>query len=463
MPDEYFTILSSVPGEIENIRLLLRIIRQWDRDEFYKLLFEVYGMPGAEMEEKALRWRNSRLEEKGLLEFEEAVEIYGYIDEKEARRLARESVGRAQDVTSEATPDKTARDQAAYEARQRAGDTAGPSGVLPGPSHEEGGQDGVMLSYPLTLAESRSFLYEILGSIESREIQSRLRSEIAFSANRLLVADARSIGEIDSLQGSLRRLLSLANVGLLFLTGGDPEKAEETLHAVHIRDLFQIGFSRTADLRTLARAVAARWWPRYREDGFPLLDFPRDEVLSGLLRRVPQYYSLAEGGKIDFRDFETMEEVQRTRLVLEETAVIAEACFDALGIPSPRASTPDLRNVFASGIEEITLKKLLVTGYIRFSLHERFDISPLSRDDLKAMFGSMIQTGTTGEWVLDRKTVDRFLEWLHGKTAHRGVSWDQIAGFVLEGIKDLCDEIRKLPTLEDFDPLYVQSIIVTRQ
>jgi hypothetical protein len=78
MPDEFFTILSSVPEETENMRLLLRIIRQWDRDRFYELLFDIYGKSGTEAEEGALRWRNSRLEEKGLLEFDEAIEIYAY-------------------------------------------------------------------------------------------------------------------------------------------------------------------------------------------------------------------------------------------------------------------------------------------------------------------------------------------------------------------------------------------------
>ena len=90
MADEYFTILSRIPEETENVRLLLRVMRQWDRDMFYSLLFEAYGSAGPETEEHALRWRNSRLEEKGLLEFDEAIEIYGYIGEEEARSLAEE-------------------------------------------------------------------------------------------------------------------------------------------------------------------------------------------------------------------------------------------------------------------------------------------------------------------------------------------------------------------------------------
>jgi hypothetical protein len=90
MIDEYFTIVSRIPKETENIKLLLRVMRQWDRDTFYSVLFEAYGSAGPETEEKAFRWRNSRLEEKGLLEFDEAIEIYGYVGEEEARRLADE-------------------------------------------------------------------------------------------------------------------------------------------------------------------------------------------------------------------------------------------------------------------------------------------------------------------------------------------------------------------------------------
>ena len=76
MPDEFFTILSNEPQETENLRMLLRVLRQWDRNEFYKLLFQIHGSVDAETEEKAFRWRTSRLEEKGLLELDEALEIY---------------------------------------------------------------------------------------------------------------------------------------------------------------------------------------------------------------------------------------------------------------------------------------------------------------------------------------------------------------------------------------------------
>ncbi|HVP56822.1 MAG TPA: DUF6178 family protein, partial [bacterium] len=87
MADEFFTILSNYPEDTENIGIFLRVVRQADRDLFYKMLFAAYGMAEMETQEEAFRWRTSRLEESGFLDFDEAVEIYGYVSEDEARRL----------------------------------------------------------------------------------------------------------------------------------------------------------------------------------------------------------------------------------------------------------------------------------------------------------------------------------------------------------------------------------------
>jgi hypothetical protein len=421
MPDEFFTILSDIPEDIENIKLLLRIIRQWDRDKYYELLFDVYGMAGAEAEEKALRWRNSRIEEKGLLEFDEAVEIYGYVGEEEARRIAEEA-----------------------------------SGLL----RPQEGPWGTMPTYPVRLAGSRTFFYQVLASIDDRGIQNRLRSEIAFSANRLLVADAWSIGELESIRKALNRLFSLINVGLFYLTGGDRQKGADVVKAVPVKELFQIGFSRVMDLKSAAGEVARRWWPEWGEEGFVFLDHPQDEVMRGLMLRVPQYYALAEGGDVDFRDFETMKEVDRTRQTVTEVGLVAEMCFDRLGIPKPHEARPSLQSVFVGGLEEISLRNLLVTGYVRFTLHNRFRIAPLSRADVGKMPDKVLTSGPSGERSIREETLDRFLAWLSGKTGYDAASWGILTSYIRAGVKELEDDVRGIRSWQDFDPCYVRSIIV---
>lgn len=420
MPDEYFTILSNIPEETETVRLVLRVLRQWNRDEFYKLLFEVHGSLGAETEETAFRWRSSRLAEKGLLEFDEAVEVYGYITEEEAEEIARAA-----------------------------------SDVL----HASGEGGLIAPAYPVLLAQGRTLFYEVLTSIEDASVRSRLRSEIAFCANRLLIADAQKIGEIDSIKAALERLFSLANVGLLHLTGGNRQEAVAAVQRIPVRDLFQNGFSRAADLRRTARDIARRWWPTWQEDGFIFLDYREDGVMRGLMLRVPQYFALPSRETKEFRDFTTMQEVAETRRIIDTIAVVAETCFDRLGIPSPQHAKPVMSEVLARGIEEIDLRNLCLTGFVNFILKGEFAITPLPRRSVKDLFEKVLEKRASGERLVKAENMERFLSWLHRKTGYDGKRWEILCEFLRCGIGALEQEVGGIRSWQDLSPRYVRSLV----
>ncbi len=423
MPDEFFTIVAKVPDEAANIELLLRILRGWDRDRFYDLLFDVYGRLGAETEEEAYRWRSSRLEEKGLLEFEEAIEIYGYVGEDEARRMAKHA---------------------------------------PQIYYRKEVQQGAP-TYPIILGEKETFLYQILVSIDDEGLANRLRAEIAFAANRVLVADAEAIGEIDAIKHALNRVYSLVNLGLLFLVGNDHETAIETLRSVPLKDLFQIGFSRVLDLKTLAQEVVRRWWPEWRTRGFILLEYPRDEIMRGVLMRVPQYYALAHGEGVEFRDFRTMDEVHETREAIEHTGAVAQVFFDRLGLPKPHKARLVLRDVFAQGIEDINLRSLLVTGFLHYALYGDFKIETVTKQDARKLFEEVLVRGEDGRRVIKAEVKQQFLNWLKGGADCNSQRWEKVKAFVVESFEKFEDEIAFIASWEDLDPRYVTSLIFSRK
>jgi hypothetical protein len=422
MPDEFFTILSAIPAETENLRVLLRVLRQWDRDRFYRLLFDVYGCSGAEVEEAAFRWRSSRLEAKGLLEFDEAVEIYGYVSEQEAREMALGASDRFHRPVS--------------------------GGIVP--------------SYPVVLAESKTLFYKLLTTIDDSALRNRLRSEIAFAANRLLVADSGAIGEIASIKRAIRRLFSLVSVGLLFLTRGDSTEARHVIHDVPIKELFQVGFSRALDLRSTARMIACKWWPDWRKQGFAFLEFPRDEVMRGLMERVPQYYECLGGGSAGFRDFESMDEIGEVGQLLEEIAVVAEACFDKIGIPRPHEAKPALEGVLAGGPEDLTLRKLLLTGFVNFTLNGRFEITPVARRDVRAIFDKVLEQKPSGAKLVGEKVKTEFLAWLAGTTGFGDRRLEILERFFAGGIRLFDEEVGRIPSWQMLDPRYVSTLVFGR-
>lgn len=420
MPDEFFTILSKFPKETESVGLFLRILRQADRDYFYRLLFLAHGAIESETEEEALRLRNSRLEEVGLLGFDEAIEIYGYVSEAEARRLA------------DAPPPMAPAEE--------------PEVAAPG--------------FPLLLVERRTFLGDLLASLEDRALANRLRREIAFSANRLLVADAEHVGEIDAMAKALGRLFSLANVGLLWLSDGDRGEAMRLLARLPLRDVFQVGFSRAVDLKHEASRLALRFWPRWDTEGFLFLEAPQDQALAGLLKRVPQYYGLGRG-EVGFRDFETAEEVRRTGRMLAEVRVLAEACFAKIGIPKPEDARPVLGEVFARSLEDLTLESIFLTGAVNLLVAGEFAIVPLSPREMESLFERWLERCSGGNKVRPAGR-DRIAAHLCELGGFSREDLGVLESLVDRGLKALEDEIGELKTWRDVDPRYVSSLVFSR-
>jgi hypothetical protein len=421
MPDHFFTILSKFPAETESIGLFLRIVRQADKDLFYKLLFLAHGSLAEETQESALRWRNSRLEEVGLLDFEEAVEIYAYIGEDEARAMA---------------------------------------DAAPAPFYAPDEADAVAPGFPVLLVDRRTFFYDVLESLEEAALANRLRREIVFSANRLLVADAEHIGEIQSMKRALTRLFALTNIGLLFLAGADMERAIGVLRRLALRDIFQVGFSRVSDLRRRATGLAGRFWPDWKKQGFVFLDQDGREVMRGLMMRVPQYCDISGG--LTVRDFETLDEVRAAASMLDEISAAAEACFLHLGLPEPRRARPELDAVFAQGIEDLTFRNILLTGAVKLLVRGEFSFTPLSRADLQGLFENALEKDAAGANVVTAAARDKVLQWAARATGFDGARLRALEHFLLAGLKQLEEEVGGLRTWQDADPRYLGSLIFSK-
>ena len=418
VPDDFFTILPRHPKETERIKLLLRIMRQWDRQKYYRLLFAVHGSADSETEEEALRWRNTRLEERGLMEFDEAVGIYGYLSEEEAKAVAASGVSFRE--------------------------------VRHGPEAPW---------YPVRLAGGRTLLARALAAVENRDRRNRLRAEIAFCANRLLVADARSIGEIEAMRQAVARLFALTSVGLEYLSAGVMDRVVEVLNEAYIRDLFQIGFSRTVDLRSLAAEAVRRWWPDWKHEGFRFLGPSEEGVIAGIMKRVPQYYSLIGGRDGDFRDFESMGEIADTRKIVEEIVAAADACFGVLGIPGPAEARLTPGSGFAGDMEEVDLHNLLTTGFVNFSVCGEFAITPVDGESIRDLLEPVPGEAESSR-CLRPEAVLRFLTWLKERTGTAGIEWKPLERFARKSIAGLEEEAKYVPATGDPDPTYFRSVLL---
>jgi hypothetical protein len=221
----------------------------------------------SEVEETALHWRTSRLEEHGYPTWDEALSIYAppRVDATSTAVLAPAE-----------TPDESEAASAPRAALR----------VL--------ASDGLVVRSVDALAP------------EDRE---RILFELTALANRVLVADGEDAGSLESHARVLAR--AGAYVGLSLDARGVKDGAEgaSILKAASAIELFREGYALAVSLQSRARRLA---------EAEPLVDPPLRARLAALLLPRPLYVPVVEGDEAAAaRDFRSAAEIDETRVTLE--------------------------------------------------------------------------------------------------------------------------------------------------
>ncbi len=140
----------------------------------YALMEAVIWYPVTPTVETAYRWWHSRVEEKGILAYDEAIEVYSLLD---ADSLKLEAPSHEVFVDPEA-----------------------PYAVAP--------------VHPLTDTDSSTFFGQCLAMIKSHERVNAICGELMYLANKVMVADHQEFGNMDSHHETMRKVLGYINIGL---------------------------------------------------------------------------------------------------------------------------------------------------------------------------------------------------------------------------------------------------------
>lgn len=434
VPDEAFVVQSLVPEETPAIRLLLTTIMTDDRELYSELRYLTYRAIATEAEEEAYRWRNSRLEEKGILEYGEAAQVYESLSESEVRALVK------------------GKDRPYY----------GCAGDIQVPAF-----------YPLALSGSRPLYYELLESLDSDEVRNRITGDVSYVTNRLLVADGQTIGDVDATRMALGRLFSLANVGLLHLAEKSGRAPGDLLVAVSISDLFRIGLGLVVGLKHEADEIAGKCPPEPEHVEYALLEDYHIGVLRGLRMKLPQHYEPRATATEDYRDFKTTEEVATARAVLEQISVLVETFLDKLGIPAGASwgsgdADPEAADIPPDGpgnaessmlAGRLDFGNLLATGFARFLLFGKFDVTPLNERELNGFIETAFVGGEGDARSLDAAAGEKFVSWLGRKTGFVEHKRAILEAYVMERLELLEEDLSGATSAKDVDPLIIESIL----
>jgi hypothetical protein len=286
-PDGYYRFAPSIPEHAAAIRRILQIFYHEFPDRYQNAIWAAkWELPG-ELEEEALRWRQSRLEEHGFPGWEEALSAY-------------------------AAPTGVGSPPVPPEPRDRDGLPAARS-LVP------------LLAGHGPLEQALDFLAD-----ESRD---RVLHGIISLANHILVADASDTGDLEAHRGALVKAGSYIRIGLALREAVDPAGAAAVLEIVPAIELFREGYAEVAQLQRRVRRIMDDGWASEDSGAIELLDSPLRERISGLLAPRPLYFEASEreeSGRM--RDFSDLREIEESRVAVEMVETLGEVLVDRLGL-----------------------------------------------------------------------------------------------------------------------------------
>jgi hypothetical protein len=266
--DNVFFIEFMNPGHQAFIEPILETIINWKREYYFSLMEEIAFGIHLENEAMAAQWRKARLVEHGFPEFEEALEIYGY--------MRKEALKDPQDMPH----------------------------IGPGKRSDKAGK---VFDYPVKAIEDGAFFKQSMDMIKDPWERDRLSAELAHLANKVMIADSLDPGEVDELERSLKKVSGYINMALEELCGADPEKGAGFLENNHMEHLFRRGFSLILDLRKDLHVMLRSY------DGGPEnLGSPLAGLAKGLIRKRPVYAEdyMGEAAPREFRDLNDIKTIR---------------------------------------------------------------------------------------------------------------------------------------------------------
>jgi hypothetical protein len=280
-PDGAYLVSPSIPEHQAAVRRILQIWYREQPDRYRSLLWAAVNELPSELEERALRWRQSRLEERGFPPWDEAISVYA----PPARPGPRPVDG-------------------------------------PALSEDEGPPRALLRLLPGSDPLSRA-----VDSLPD-DLQQRVLREMVAVANRLLVADGEDFGEPAAHLRALRDAAGYVVVALDGRQATEPSAVREVVSETPMAELFREGYARAVELQNRARALTRDGWAAAGPRALELLEPADADEIRGMLAARPVHRDPAGAA----RPFRTLEEIAAGRAVLETAELIGRLMADRLGL-----------------------------------------------------------------------------------------------------------------------------------
>ncbi len=390
--DGVYQIFAKIPETEGVLKSRLMELRRHDEKIFNALMEAVIWYPVTATVERAYLNRVSRTTERGIPEYEEAVGIYSRLDPS----ILQADAANLEDLTS-------------------------------------GGRYPVAPQYPLTFLQDAAFFAQCMSLIEGADTMDAIKWQLAYLANKIMVADKVDPAADGAQKQVMAKALGYVNIGLELGAEGDPAKGKRLLERAWMQPLFQAGYGRLIQLKWDTEKLLKQHGRFLNRLLSPL----QVEQTAALVGRFPKLGEAVEdSGALEWRDFESLEEVAQTEKFLRGAAFMVRFAKAALDLDESTLEGYAKNLKFPEDPARMDLVSLTGVALARFVLFQEIGCEPLTEPAaasfLQIIFSHKIDAGAESE--LDAGLLEAFKDALLKKP----LAWTEEDKEALDGLTLQC-------------------------
>ncbi len=364
--DQHYYVNFKGKGAREIFQPFLEIFYRVDNKGFRRLMDSLMVELESELEETGYRLRNARLADYGFPDFEEALEIYRFLNPNSL-------------MVAERSPQVMGR--------------------------EETGKGGAV--FYLAFQNQGPFFSSVLAGIDDPDEQDRLKQEITALCNKAIVAEAIDLSNIAAIERTVKKVYHTLNLGLQYLSKEDRIKASHLLRSLPLQRLFQCGVSTTILLRRKAESILKGSWFSNDQENLVFLDPPHFETFEGILRKRPALYR-----NWIYEDFQTLQDLKEAQDFLEFIEAILNFLGRELKVYPRYLKELDLSSCYPEDWREITLSTIFLTCLANQALKGAFRFEAVEQTQLGEFLYRVFERDGQGKGVIRMEVKERLREWL---------------------------------------------------
>ena len=337
--DGVFDIFVKVPDAAPVLKNLFKLLYADHQKVFFALMEAVIWYPITPTVEVAYRWWRSRVEEKGIVGYEEAIGVYSLLDS-----------------------DSLKLDAAPQEAFV-----------------EQGSAYAMAPVYPLADTDPATFFGQCLAMLKNHKRVNALCWELMYVANKVMVADRQDFTHVDIRHEIMRKVLGYINIGLELGAGGDIAKGEALLNQTWMQSLFQVGYAGVMRLKWEGEKLV-------KEHGLLLEQVLTPGYLDHLAAAVSRFPEIGvtfteepeeAETNIQWRNLESLQDIQTLENFLNLANFYVRFARQSLGLSLEQISQYLEEARFPENKEDLDIKMLTLTALARFDMFKEIGCQPL--------------------------------------------------------------------------------------